>query len=266
MRDGSPHLRLVPVVLRGRPETSACSSAGEPTTSKPWRPRMCVRDSVARFRLPSSRPPRRASRARSRRTRPRGCRRARPSRRRGRGRRPSQPRWPTYGGTKNRSGSASTSICCMPSAAAHQIAKRPSPWWSVSTITNGRLPRTKKVGAPWLRRSVVSGRPRQISRIRSSVRSRSAWSTTSGSVAHRRWTSAGDPRACQQARLRIDALRARWVRAPPPPRRVLPHGGRERPFRKRTRAGVTAVCRLCANFATSRHAAAKPPGRLSAAP
>src|SRR5262249_33469949 len=29
-----------PVVLRGRPETSACSSAGEPTTSKPWRPRM----------------------------------------------------------------------------------------------------------------------------------------------------------------------------------------------------------------------------------
>src|SRR5437763_86023 len=33
---------LFPVVLRGRPETSACSSAGEPTTSKPWRPRMCV--------------------------------------------------------------------------------------------------------------------------------------------------------------------------------------------------------------------------------
>jgi hypothetical protein len=35
-----------------------------------------------------------------------------------------------------------------PSGAAHQIAKRPSPWWSVSTITNARLPRTKNVGAP----------------------------------------------------------------------------------------------------------------------
>src|SRR5579884_4058419 len=40
VRGCSPHLRLVPVVLGGRPETSACSSPGEPTTSKPWRPRM----------------------------------------------------------------------------------------------------------------------------------------------------------------------------------------------------------------------------------
>src|SRR5581483_12517540 len=40
VRDCYPHLRLVPVVLGGRPETSACSSPGEPTTSKPWRPRM----------------------------------------------------------------------------------------------------------------------------------------------------------------------------------------------------------------------------------
>src|SRR6266481_3133255 len=39
VRDGFPHLRCFPVVLRGRPETSACDSAGEPTTSKPWRPR-----------------------------------------------------------------------------------------------------------------------------------------------------------------------------------------------------------------------------------
>ena len=32
---------VFPVDLRGRPGTSACSSAGEPTTSKPGRPRMC---------------------------------------------------------------------------------------------------------------------------------------------------------------------------------------------------------------------------------
>src|SRR5581483_4183428 len=86
---------------------------------------------------------------------------------------PSQPRWPTYGGTKNRSGSASASIPCTPAAAAHQIAKRPSPWWSVSTIRNAFLPRTKNVGAPWLRRSLVSGRPRQSFRSPPSVRSRS---------------------------------------------------------------------------------------------
>src|SRR5919197_4997900 len=47
VRDCLPHLRLVPVVLRGRPETSACSSTGEPTTSKPWRPRMFVARIVA---------------------------------------------------------------------------------------------------------------------------------------------------------------------------------------------------------------------------
>src|ERR671937_1906521 len=96
---------------------------------------------------------------------------------------PSQPRWPTYGGTKNRSGSASTSSRCMPSGAAHQIAKRPSPWWFVTTITNARLPRTKNVGAPWLRRSLVSGSARQSSRIRPSVRSRSAAPTIGRIVA-----------------------------------------------------------------------------------
>src|SRR3954454_5709318 len=80
---------------------------------------------------------------------------------------PSQPRVPTYGGTKNLSGSASTSICCIPSGAAHQIAKPASPWWLSITIRKARLPRTKKVGAPWLRRSLVCGRPRQSSRIRS---------------------------------------------------------------------------------------------------
>src|SRR5207248_1698864 len=73
---------------------------------------------------------------------------------------PSHPRWPTYGGTKNRSPSASTSIDCMPSGAAHQIANRPSPWWFVSTITNARLPRTKNVGAPtW--RLEIGGRVSQ---------------------------------------------------------------------------------------------------------
>src|SRR3954452_5740236 len=53
-----PHLRLVPVVLGGRPETSACSSSGEPTTSKPWRPRMFRPGSVARLRdlAPARRP------------------------------------------------------------------------------------------------------------------------------------------------------------------------------------------------------------------
>ena len=39
---------VVPVDLRGRPGTSACSSAGEPTTSKPGRPRMCVREKSSR--------------------------------------------------------------------------------------------------------------------------------------------------------------------------------------------------------------------------
>jgi len=42
VRRCSSHLRFVPVVLRGRPGTSACSSTGESTTSKPDRPRMCV--------------------------------------------------------------------------------------------------------------------------------------------------------------------------------------------------------------------------------
>ena len=39
---------------------------------------------------------------------------------------PSQPRWPTYGGRKNRSGSVSTISACTPSGAAHQMARWPS--------------------------------------------------------------------------------------------------------------------------------------------
>src|SRR3954449_11019741 len=40
VRCSASHLRCVPVVLGGRPGTSACSSAGVTTTSKPGRPRM----------------------------------------------------------------------------------------------------------------------------------------------------------------------------------------------------------------------------------
>ena len=47
MRGCRSHLRCVPVVLGGRPGTSACSSAGEPTTSRPGRPRMCCAHSLA---------------------------------------------------------------------------------------------------------------------------------------------------------------------------------------------------------------------------
>src|SRR5215211_6833047 len=39
VRDCCPHLRLFPVFYEAS-GTSACSSAGEPTTSKPGRPRM----------------------------------------------------------------------------------------------------------------------------------------------------------------------------------------------------------------------------------
>src|SRR3954452_18986969 len=56
-----PHLRLVPVVLGGRPETSACSSPGEPTTSKPWRPRMFVPHCTARREACSGSPPENAA-------------------------------------------------------------------------------------------------------------------------------------------------------------------------------------------------------------
>ena len=42
VRDCRSHLRWLPVDLRGLPATSACSSAGESTTSKPGRPRMSI--------------------------------------------------------------------------------------------------------------------------------------------------------------------------------------------------------------------------------
>ena len=51
-----PHLHCFPVVLRGLPGTSACSSAGEPTTSKPGRPRMFVSHIVAAPAQPALRP------------------------------------------------------------------------------------------------------------------------------------------------------------------------------------------------------------------
>ena len=82
---------------------------------------------------------------------------------------PSQPRPPTYGGRKNRSGSCSTSWACVPGGAAHQMASRPSWWWSSRNITNVFLSRTKNVGDPWLGRSVTAGRSRQMRRISASA-------------------------------------------------------------------------------------------------
>src|SRR2546423_3178474 len=72
---------------------------------------------------------------------------------------------------------------CISAGAAHQIAKRPSSWWFVSTMRKARLPRTKNVGAPWLNRSLVSGSARQMARTRLRVRSRSADETMSMIVA-----------------------------------------------------------------------------------
>src|SRR5881397_219017 len=43
-------------------------------------------------------------------------------------------------------------------------AKRPSPWWLSQTVAKERFSRMKNVGAPCESRSLVSGRPRQISR------------------------------------------------------------------------------------------------------
>ena len=45
------------------------------------------------------------------------------------------------------------------------MARRPSLWWSSTNVTNVFLSRTKNVGEPWLRRSVASGRARQMRRI-----------------------------------------------------------------------------------------------------
>ncbi|OLC57689.1 MAG: hypothetical protein AUH85_02660 [Chloroflexi bacterium 13_1_40CM_4_68_4] len=61
---------------------------------------------------------------------------------------PSQPRCDTYGGTKKCSGRASASVRCAPGGAAHQSARRPSPWWSSMKVTNERFSRMKNVGAP----------------------------------------------------------------------------------------------------------------------
>lgn len=77
---------------------------------------------------------------------------------------PSQPRCPTYGGRKNRSGSASTIVCCTPSVAAHQIASRPSSWWLSNRVTNCRFSRTYQLGVPCERRSELSGSARHSAR------------------------------------------------------------------------------------------------------
>src|SRR5947209_2496150 len=49
-------------------------------------------------------------------------------------------------------------------------AKRPSPWWLSHTVAKERFSRMKNVGAPCERRSLVSGRPRQISRTSARIR------------------------------------------------------------------------------------------------
>src|SRR4051812_32188149 len=49
-------------------------------------------------------------------------------------------------------------------------AKRPSPWWSSQTVAKERFSRMKNVGAPCESRSLVSGRPRQISRTEARIR------------------------------------------------------------------------------------------------
>ena len=61
---------------------------------------------------------------------------------------PSQPRCPTYGGRKNRSGSWPIISSCAPGGAAHHSASRPSPWWSSMNITKVFFSRTKNDGAP----------------------------------------------------------------------------------------------------------------------
>ena len=77
---------------------------------------------------------------------------------------PIQPRPPTYGGRKKRSGSASTSVSWTPSAAAIQTARRSS-WCRSAEVTKTRLP-TNQVASPWLSRSMTSGSATQIARIR----------------------------------------------------------------------------------------------------
>ena len=63
------------------------------------------------------------------------------------------------------------------------MARRPSSWWSSRNVTNVFLPRTKNVGEPWLRRSVASGRSRQMRRISASAAAAVASSYTPRSVA-----------------------------------------------------------------------------------
>src|SRR4051812_25396227 len=58
----------------------------------------------------------------------------------------------------------------MPAGAAQMSAKRPSLWWLSHTVAKERFSRMKKVGAPCESRSLVSGRPRQISRTAASIR------------------------------------------------------------------------------------------------
>src|SRR5512139_3582647 len=54
---------------------------------------------------------------------------------------------------------------CAPNGAAHQNPNA-VPWWRFEKVTKVFLSRMNQVGSPWLKRSVVSGRSRQISRRR----------------------------------------------------------------------------------------------------
>lgn len=77
---------------------------------------------------------------------------------------PIQPRCPTYGGRKNRSGAAATSVSWAPGGPASHAARRSS-WCRSAVVTNWREP-TNQLASPWLARSDVSGSARQIARSR----------------------------------------------------------------------------------------------------
>src|SRR5437879_256740 len=64
------------------------------------------------------------------------------------------------------------SSCWTPGGAAHHRCGNWLSWWPRSqNVTNTLLSRTNQVGAPWLGRSVTSGRAVQMARRRSRGRS-----------------------------------------------------------------------------------------------